>query len=152
MKKISNFSCLVFCFLFLISCRDLKEAQITGIQGFKVNKIDAKGINADIMLGIKNPNTIGFSVYRSKFDVVYNGIHLGKAKSSRRVHIDANTEKTYAFTLKSDFKDVNLMDIMKLVNGGGSGMVEVKGDMKIGKFFFIRKKFPVHVKERAKLN
>jgi LEA14-like dessication related protein len=105
------------------------------------------------MLGVKNPNTIGFSVYRSKFDVVYNGINLGQAKSSRRVHIDANTEKTYAFRLKSDFKNVNLMDIMKLVNGGGgSGMIEIKGDMKIGKFFFIRKKFPVHVKERARMN
>lgn len=137
--------------LLLSACKDFKEAQITGLRGFKVNKVDAKGIDADIMLGIKNPNTIGFSVYRSEFDVFYNGVNLGKAKSSKRVHIDPNTEKGYTFRLKSDFKNTNLMDIMKLMNGGGSGLVEVKGDMKVGKFY-LKKKIPVHVKERARLN
>jgi LEA14-like dessication related protein len=135
----------------LVGCRDFKEAQITGLQGFKVNKVDAKGIDADIMIGIKNPNTIGFSVYKSEFDVTYNGIHLGRATSAKRVHVDANTEKAYTFNLRSDFKNVNLMDVMKLINGAGSGLIEVKGDMKVGKLF-LKKKVPVHVKERAKLN
>jgi hypothetical protein len=40
---------------------------------------------------------------------------------------------------------------MKLINGAGSGLVEVKGDMKVGKLF-LKKKVPVHVKERARLN
>ncbi|MBI2721794.1 MAG: LEA type 2 family protein [Bacteroidetes bacterium] len=134
-----------------ISCKDFKELQVTGVKGFKINKIDTKGIDADILLGVKNPNSIGFSVYRSEFDVVYNGINLGKARSSKRVHIDGNADKTYSFNLKSDFKDINLMDIMKLVQGGGNGMVQVKGDLKAGKFW-LKKKIPVDVKERAKLN
>lgn len=134
-----------------ISCKDFKELQLTGLKGFKINKIDTKGIDADILLGVKNPNSIGFSVYRSEFDVVYNGINLGKARSSKRVHIDGNADKTYSFNLKSDFKDINLMDIMKLVQGGGNGMVQVKGDLKAGKFW-LKKKIPVDVKERAKLN
>lgn len=135
-----------------VSCRDFQEIQVTGVKGFKVNKIDAKGISADLLLNVKNPNTVGFSIYRSKFDVTYSGINLGTARSSKRVHISSNSEDTYAFTLKSDFKDVNLMDIMKLVNGGGSGgMVHVKGNLRVGKFF-IKKKLPVDVKERARLN
>lgn len=137
--------------IFFTSCKDFKELQVTGVKGFKVNKIDTKGIDADILLGVKNPNSIGFSVYRSEFDVVYNGINLGKARSSKRVHIDANADKTYSFNLKSDFKNINLMDIMKLVQGGGNGMVEVKGNLKAGKFY-LKKKIPVDVKERAKLN
>jgi LEA14-like dessication related protein len=136
--------------VFLYSCKDFKEAQVTGVKGFKVNKIDSKGINADLLLGIKNPNNIGFSIYKSEFDVIYNGINLGKARSSKRVHIKANTEETYSFNLKSDFKDINLMDIMKLVQGGGNGMVQVKGDLKAGKFY-LKKKFPVDVKEKAQL-
>lgn len=136
---------------FLMSCKDFKEAQVTGVKGFKVNKIDSKGINADLLLGIKNPNNIGFSIYRSEFDVIYNGINLGKARSSKRVHIKANAEETYSFNLKSDFKDINLMDIMKLVQGGGNGMVQVKGNLKAGKFY-LKKKFPVDVKEKARLN
>lgn len=107
-----------------------------------------QGIDADIQLGIKNPNSIGFSVYPSSFDVIYGGVNLGKAHSSKRVHIDANSEKSYSFRLKSDFKNVNMMDIMKLVNGGGKGMIEVKGNMKAGKFY-LKKKFPVNVKERV---
>lgn len=137
--------------VFFISCKDFKELQVTGVKGFKINKIDTKGIDADILLGVKNPNSIGFSVYRSEFDVIYNGINLGKARSSKRVHIDANADKTYSFNLKSDFKNINLMDIMKLVQGGGNGMVQVKGDLKAGKFY-LKKKIPVDVKERAKLN
>jgi LEA14-like dessication related protein len=151
MKKFSLLSALFICMIFA-ACRDFKEIQVTGVKGFKVNKIDTKGISADLLLNVKNPNNMGFSIYRSTFDVMYNGINLGKARSSKRVHISANSEETYAFTLKSDFKDINLMDIMKLVNGGGSGgMVQVKGDLKAGKLF-IRKKFPVDVKERARLN
>jgi len=150
MKAVINFSFAV-CLLLLFGCKSFKEIEITGFKGFKVNKIDMKGIDADVMLGIKNPNTTGFSIYRSEFDVTYNGVFLGKARSAKRVHISPNTEKTYAFTLRSDFKNVNLVDIMKLVNGGGNGMVQVTGNLKAGKFY-LRKKFPVDVKERARLH
>ncbi len=133
------------------ACKNFKEVQCTGVSGFKVNKIDPKGMDADIFLQIKNPNNTGFSIYRSEFDVSYNGIHLGKAKLNKRVHIRANAEESYAFNLKGDFKNVNLMDVMKLVNGmSGRGMLEVTGDLKAGKFL-IRKKFPVALKERLSL-
>jgi LEA14-like dessication related protein len=144
---------LIFvCIFSLTACRDFKEVQCTGVKGFKVNQVNMQGIDADIMLGIKNPNRIGFSIYKSTFDVTYAGVYLGKAKLSKRVHIDANTEAIYSFNLKSDFKGANLPDIIKLVSGAiGRGMVEVKGDLKAGKFL-LRKKFPVNVKERVGLN
>lgn len=146
MFKISTF--ILTLGLLLGSCKNFKEVQCTGVQGFQVNRIDTKGLDADIMLQIKNPNNTGFSIYRSEFDVIFNGINLGKAKLTKRVHINANAEKTYPFNLKSDFKNINLADIMKLINGvSGRGMVEVKGDLKAGKLF-IRKKFPVNIKER----
>lgn len=149
MKKLIKLLVITLVVL-LTGCKGFKEAECTGVKGFKVNKVDTKGINADIMLGIKNPNPVGFSVYRSKFDVMYNGVYLGTAKSSKRVHIDANSEKTYAFTLSSDFKNLNLTDIMKLI-GGGNGMVQIKGSLKIGKFY-LKKRIPVDVKERASLS
>jgi LEA14-like dessication related protein len=134
--------------IFFTSCKDFKEAQCTGVKGFKINKIGPQGIDADILLGIKNPNQMGFSIYRSEFDVIYSGINLGKAKLSKRVRIAANTEKTYSFNLKSNFKDANPMDVMKLVGGGGKGMIEVIGDLKAGKFY-LKKRFPVKIKERV---
>lgn len=151
MKRVIIFS--LFATIFgLSSCKNYKEVQCTGVNGFKINKVSAQGIDADILLGIKNPNNVGFTIYKSEFDVVYSGVHLGKAKLSKRVRIRANAEETYSFNLKSDFKGANMMDIMKLASGAmGKGMIEVKGDLKAGKLF-IRKKFPVNVKERVGAN
>src|SRR6202008_948799 len=98
MKPIKLVSlCFLFFTFFLSGCKDFKEAQCTGVKGFKINKISPQGIDADIILGIKNPNHMGFSVYRSSFDVIYNGVNLGKAKLSKRVHINGDTEKNYSF-------------------------------------------------------
>ena len=147
-KHITYFGLIISCLLFC-SCSNLKEVQCTGVKGFKPNKIDLTGIDADIQLGIKNPNTVGFSVYRSTFDVTFNGVYLGKAKSTKRVRVAPNSDKSYSFTLKGNFKNVGLNDVMKLV-GGGKGSLEVKGNIKAGKFF-IKKRIPVDVKERVGL-
>lgn len=132
--------------LFFSSCKDFKEAECTGVKGFKINSINMSGLDADIILGIKNPNNVGFSIYPSEFETNLAGIGLGKAKLKKRVHIDANTEKDYTFNLKSSFKDMNMLDIMKLVNSGGAGKIQVKGNLKAGKFY-LKKNFPVNVSE-----
>lgn len=135
-----------------VSCADIKEVNYTGVKGFKVNKLDISGLDGDVMLGIKNPNNFGFSIYRSKFDVTYNNVHLGTAKLTKRVHIEANGQKTYAFNLKSNFKNANLADIMTLMGGGARGTMQIRGDLKVGKFFLFRKKFPIDMKERVTLD
>ena len=142
---------LLTAILFFSSCRDYKELELTGVKGFKINTINTKGIDGDILIGIRNPNRFGFSIYKSIFDVKYSGIYLGKARLSKRVHIKANQEETYAFNLTGDFTNVNLMDVMKLLNGASfKNTVEVKGDLKAGKFF-IKKRIPVDLKESLKL-
>ena len=145
----------VFSFLFALliftNCRDIKEVQCTGIKGFKVNKINTEGIDGDILLGIKNPNSFGFSIYKSEFDVTYSGIYLGKAKLTKKVHIRKNAEEVYSFNLTNDFKNTNLMDVMKLLSGAMfKNSIEVKGDLKVGKVF-IKKKIPIEIKEKIKL-
>lgn len=134
------------------SCRDFKEVQCTGVKGFNVNKIGADGIDGDLLLGIRNPNRFGFSIYRSEFDVTYSGIYLGKAKLTKRVHINGSAEGVYSFNLANDFKNVNLSDVLKLLGGATfKNQVEVKGNLKVGKLF-LKKKIPVEVRERINLN
>ncbi len=143
---------IVFSSLLFMNCRDFKEIQVTGIEGFKINKISMDGIDGDVLLKLKNPNALGFSVYRSEFDVNYSGVHLGKAKLRKRVRIKGNAEKTYAFNLTSDLKNSNIMDVMKLLSGAAfKNTLEVKGDLKAGKFF-LKKSFPVDLKEKISLN
>ena len=63
-----------------------------------------KGIDANIELGVKNPNSFGFSVYKSSFNVSLGGKTIGKAKSTKRVFIKPNEEKNYTFHLKGSFE------------------------------------------------
>jgi len=147
-----NCSLLVFLGFLLSSCGNFKELQCTGVTGFKVNKITTEGIDAEIELGIKNPNTMGFSIYKSEFDIVYSGVKLGRAKLLKRVHIKGHQERSYAFALRNDFKDVNLLDVMKLLSGATfKNTIEVKGDLYVGKFY-LKKKIPIDVKEKVGLN
>jgi len=148
MRKI-NFFLAIFTVFIFVSCKEFKEAECTGVKGFKINKVNAEGIDAEIILGIRNPNTMGFSIYPCEFDINLSGIGLGQAKLKRRVHINANTEKDYTFNLKSSFKDMNMLDIMKLVNAGSVGTIRVKGNLKAGKFY-LKKNFPVDIKESLK--
>jgi LEA14-like dessication related protein len=150
--RFSVISFILAVLLVFTSCRDIKEVQCTGVKGFKVNKLDTKGVDADILLGIKNPNSFGFSIYRSAFDVSYSGIYLGKAKLAKRVHIKGNAEEVYSFNLTNDFKNVELGDVMKLLNGAiFKNTIEIRGDLRVGRVF-ISKKFPVEIKEKVKLN
>lgn len=137
--------------LIFSSCR-YQELQCTGVKGFKVNKITVEGIDAEIELGIKNPNAMGFSIYTSEFDIVYSGVKLGRAKLMKQVHIKGKEERNYAFVLRNEFKDVNLLDVMKLLKGATfKNTLEVNGDLRVGKLF-VKKKIPIAIKEKIGLN
>src|ERR1041384_2268608 len=107
---------LFFCFLFagMLSSCAIQQPVYTGIKGFKVQKVDTQGIEGDVMLGLQNPNKFAFTVYKSDFDVMFTGIYLGKAELTKKVKIKAGEEGTYAFHLKSDFKNINLAEILRL--------------------------------------
>ncbi len=144
--------CLLSIVLFFGSCKTIKEVECSGVKGFKVNSIDTKGMDSEVMLGLKNPNAFSFNIYPSEFDITFSGIYLGKAKLSKVVRINGNEEGNYSFHLKKDFKDINLLDVMKLLNGAvNKGLIEVKGELKVGKFYY-KKKFPVSVQEKINLN
>ena len=138
--------------LLLFSCRNFQEIQVTNIEGLKVNKISMDGIDAQLMLRLKNPNPMGFFLYRSEFEIRYSGIYLGKAKLTKRVKIKGNAEESYGFHLSQDFKNINVLDVLKLLNGASfKNTIEVKGNLNAGKFLFVRKKVPVDIKEKLSL-
>jgi LEA14-like dessication related protein len=146
-----NIFLLALC-IFLFSCRDFQEIQVTNIEGLKVNKISMDGIDAQLLLRLKNPNSMGFSLYRSEFDIRYSGIYLGKAKLTKRVKIRGNAEETYGFHLSQDFRNVNVLDVLNLLKGASIiNTIEVTGNLNAGKFMFVRKRIPVNIKEQLKL-
>lgn len=138
--------------LLLFSCVDFQDVQCTGVRGFRVNRIGMEGIDADLILGIKNPNAFGFTIHKSEFDVKYSGINLGKARLTKKVRVNGNTEGDYSFNLNGDFRNLNVMDVMKLLNGASfKSVIEVKGNLNVGKLF-VKKQIPVDIKEKISLN
>lgn len=138
-------------FIFLFnSCKEFEEVKVTGVKSFRLTKMGSEGIEGEVIIGIKNPNDYGFSIYPSEFDITYSGIKMGKARLYKRVHIDGNSEKPYVFKLKTSLKDMNLIDIMGLVGGGKLGKIEVKGTLKAGKFY-LKKRIPVDFSEKIGL-
>jgi LEA14-like dessication related protein len=142
---------LLACAICFQSCRNIREVQPTGIKGFTLDKVSMEGLEGNILLGLKNPNNFAFTIYKSEFDVRYSGVYLGKAKLAKKVRIKANAEETYSFKLKSDLKNTNVMDVMKLLNGSSfKNNLEIKGDLRVGKFLMY-KSFPVDVSEKLQL-
>ncbi|MBI3521285.1 MAG: LEA type 2 family protein [Bacteroidetes bacterium] len=141
---------IILASLFLFSCREFKEIKVTSVEGFYMNKLTTEKIEAEIQLKIDNPNSVGFSIYPSEFEIVFSGIRLGKAKLSKRVRLNAKTEKVYAFKLNSNLSDLNPLDALRLLNLENLGKIEVKGDLKAGKFY-VKKKYPINYTDRVKL-
>jgi LEA14-like dessication related protein len=146
-----RFALIVLAGLGLSCCVSLREVEFTGIKGFSVQNISTEGIEGDLLLGIRNPNKFGFTIYKSEFDVSFSGIHLGKAQLTKRVRIKAGEESTYRFRLRNDFKNVNLAEVLRLLNGATRrDLIEVKGDLKAGRMF-LKRSFPVDLKEKISL-
>lgn len=150
MRKKLFYSLILSLAMALISCRDLKDISLSHVDSFNIQKLSLKEIEGELQLTIKNPNTIGFSIYKSEFDIYYGGVKLGKAKLHKRVHIGANTEKAYVFKLRSNPESLNLADILKLIGNASSGTIRVQGDLKAGKLF-IKKTYPVDYVDRINL-
>jgi LEA14-like dessication related protein len=143
---------VVFMIVSLSSCGPFKEVQVTQISGVKVVHVGDKGVELELGMKINNPNSYGFSIFRSSFDIVLSGTDLGTARLSKREHIAAHSEEFHTFHITTT------MD--KLLKGGlGSVMalfgtknpeIEIKGNLKVGKFL-IHKSIPVDRKQKINL-
>lgn len=133
----------------LFSCvGEFKEVQISSINDFKVTKLSAQGIEGEIKVTIDNPNNMSFKVFRSKAEIMYGDMRLGKAKTVKKVKIPANSNAEQTFILRGDLKDISLTQLPSLLTGKGRQM-EIKGYIKAGKWFYW-KKFPIDQKQRLK--
>jgi LEA14-like dessication related protein len=81
------------------SCKEFKEVEVTGVKSFRLTKVSADGIEGEVILGIKNPNDYGFSIYPSEFDITYSGMKMGKARLYKLVRIEGHSEKAFVFIL-----------------------------------------------------
>ena len=149
MKKIA--SVLALLSLFLNACH-IQSLSCTAIKGFKLDQLNKDGLAGDLLVTVKNPNAFGFTLHRSSFNVTYGGVKLGQASLKKSVHIKGKSEDVYGFHIATDFTDIGLTEVMKLLTGGTrKNQIEINGKLYAGKFG-LRKGFAVDLKDYIRLN
>ncbi len=152
LKKKVKLLLLLFSITSMFSCGNIKEVIFNGIENVAIKSLSAKGVEAEISVSIKNPNSFSFTIYKSEMDVTISGIHLGKASISNKIKIKAKSEQVYVFKIKSDFSNLSLADLPKLISLGMSKKVTVglKGNLKGGKLL-IKRSYPVDIVKSVNL-
>jgi LEA14-like dessication related protein len=151
MKKYT-FILFTFCSILFSSCGDFQEVTFSGIENVNIISLTQKGAEAEITAKIKNPNNVAFTIYPVDMDVVLGGINAGKARLTGRTKIKANSDQTYTFTVKSDFSNLSMSNMPKLMAMAMSRNVKVglKGNLKVGKLF-VKKSYPVEMTQSVPL-
>lgn len=135
------------------SCKEIQPVTIGGIENPKLHKLSREGIEFDFGMKIRNPNKIGVTVYPASFDITVNDIDVGKIKLNKKVRIKPNSDGTSSFQIKSDFSKLGLGDITKALSivSTKSAVISVRGEIKVGKWYY-RKKFPIEMKKTIPLS
>lgn len=152
MKKASFLLCTLYLLLFS-SCGDFKEVTFSGIESVRMIKLSQNGAEAEVKARIKNPNSHSFTIYKSEMDVTLNGMNVGKAHLAKNVKIRKFSEDSYTFDIKSDFSNLMITDIPKIISMAMSKNVKVglKGNLRVGKLF-VKKDFPVELTQSVPLS
>ena len=136
-----------------ISCKNYQDITISKIENVSIKSITKNGIEAVITAKVKNPNHFGFTIYKSNVDASFAGMKVGKAQLVKKVKIKSNSETSHTFNINSDFSNLSLNDIPKIISIGMSKNMSVglNGNLKVGKLF-IKKSIPVDIKKDVPLN
>lgn len=129
--------------MMMSSCYNFKEVSVLGIKSFKIKKITTKEMDTELSVSIKNPNEFGFYIYSGKANVYFSNLSLGKATLEKQIYIPARSTGTYTLLLHTTFDKISMQDIINSIGLSHIGKVKIDGHIKVGKFFFIRKKIKV---------
>ena len=147
------FILFIFCSFFICSCKEYQDVSFNGIENVRIVSVSQQGAEVEITAKIKNPNNTAFNVYPADLDITLGGINAGKAHIVGRTRIKAHSEKSYTFKIKSNFSDMSMSDLPKLMAMAKSKNVTVglKGNLKAGKIYY-KEHFPVDVTQSVPLS
>ena len=136
MTKTKILIAVVLCTL-LVYCTGFRELTIERIEQINILSLKKDGVEAEISARIKNPNHLSFTIYPSDLDVTLNGVAVGKANVGGDLCIKRNSTEVDRFKIKSNFSNLDFMDLAKLLSMALSKNlnVRIKGDFNVGKAF-----------------
>jgi LEA14-like dessication related protein len=152
MKRYFFIIIFFFSVIGLFSCAEIKPTTIGGIENPKVKQLTTAGADFTFDMKIKNPNTMGITIFPSIFDATVNGIDIGKIRLNKRVRIKANSDGISEFHVNSDFSKLGMGDISNVISmvASKNATITLKGDVRVGKWYY-KKVFPVEFKKSVSL-
>ena len=145
---------IVYCLFAVLffSCVTIEPVVIGGIENVRVKKLSREGIEVDLGVKIKNPNSIAITVFPSEFDAIVNGIDMGKIHLHERVRIKAYSDDVSEIHIKSDFSKLGLIDIANILPMLSSKKADIllRGNLRVGKWYY-KRTFPVEFKTTVSL-
>ena len=141
MRTVLPFSIFISFLISLGGCRAPQMITISKVESSKILKLDQKGIEMEISVRIKNPNGIGFNIYKnSDLNATVNGMDLGQLKFDHKIHIGRRSDDVHTFKVSSDLSKLSIADLPKLMalNKSKGATIGIKGKLKVGKFFYKR--------------
>lgn len=151
-KLISLFG--IFCILSLTSCKNYQQISVSKIESARIIEMNTKGVEVELTLKVKNPNSFGFTVTGTDMIASVNGITLGNVDLEDKVRVKARSEDTHTFRIKSDFSQSLAGGLLSLATilQKKTATVNLKGDLKVRSYFFFRKRYPIDLTERIPLS
>ena len=152
MKKLLQRSTILLLVLMLSSCIEYKEVEMINVVGFGVNDITSTGVNFQVSMQIKNPNSYKIGVVGSDLSLYIKDEKVGRVVLKDKVILPKNSNETHQFIFETDYKNLTTdpVAILGMVMGGNQLEVRIKGHIK-AKAKGLSKKFPIDFKENVKL-
>ncbi len=148
---------LLFSFLalaiFLSSCGGIKPLSISDIESVKMSGMRGANIVVEATFRVKNPNGLGFTVKASDMDLYANGSLVGKAALKDNIKIARKSDKSYVVNIEANLAQLMFNGLMNFasISKSGKAKIRMKGELKVSKFLFIKKKFPVDMEKSVNL-
>ena len=145
-------SFLIVASFLLTGCLEYKEVEIVKIIEVGVKDISASGVDVEVAMQIKNPNTYNISIVDSDLNLLLKGQKMGTATIKEKVTLKKKSNAVYRFTLQSSFKDITAVGLPVLMGlmTQSSMELQVVGDIK-AQAKGISKRIPIDFTEKIKL-
>jgi LEA14-like dessication related protein len=140
-----NFLGLILSIIALTSC-EFKDVKLEKVQDFEVNSLQGGKLDATINLVLSNPNSFPITVKSGEFELFSGKKSLGDAQLKKAFKINANSTEVYPVQLTGNMEDLISAGLTGLTSllSGKKPEVLVKGELKVGNFFF-HKKVPIEI-------
>jgi LEA14-like dessication related protein len=96
---------LLLPFIFL-SCKGLRDIEITGVEGFKMRGIENNAVTFAADIGVRNPASVGFKVSEINLKTTIDGNFIGTLTSPDRVKIPARCDSTFTMNFSLELANI----------------------------------------------